>query len=278
MICFMFPGQPMSRTELPADDALCAEMACLCRSVSGFDPFDATAAQPDLPESVRLQLYGVTMSLCRHELLLRQFGDPDVIAEHSLGIYPALAACGCIGRREALELTGRIGHCLATMGKRGSYAYGSVIGLTVEPLQTIAANHGIYIANHNTSHHFLLAGARGAVAEATKEAASAGAFSVGVFPSDAPLHTPLVAEIRADLAAIVGAYRFKEPVVPLVEHISQRQLSAADVPEFLVDELLQPVFWEKTCRALRAGGVTRFAEAGHGQALTKFIRWIDSIS
>lgn len=278
MICFMFPGQPMIRTVLPADEALFAEMAGLCKSVSGFDPLDAHALSPDMPESVRLQLYGVTMSLYRHEVLLRQHGNPDLVAEHSLGIYPALAACGCIGSSEALDLTSRIGHCLAAMGKRAEYAFGSVIGLMIEPLTSIAANHGVFIANHNTSHHFLLAGTREAIAAATAEAEAAGAFSVGVFPCDAPLHTPLVQEIYAELTAIVGDYSFREPVVPLVEHIGQQRLPAAEIPDFLVEELCRPVFWGKSCLALRAMGVRRFIEIGHGQALTKFNRWIDSNS
>ena len=278
MICFMFPGQPMARTELPADDRLFAGICSTCRAVSGFDPLDDPGTPSSMPESVRLQLYGVAMSIYRHELLLGKYGALDLVAEHSLGIYPALAACGCIGVNEALELAGRIGHCLAAMGGRAAYAFGSVIGLTVGPLQAIAANNAVFIANHNTSHHFLLAGPLAAIAAANREAEAAGAFSVGVFPSDAPLHTPLVEEIRVDLAAIVGDYQFREPVIPLIEHLTQQPLAAADVPAFLVDELCRPVYWEKTCRTLRSMGVTRFVEAGYGQALTKFNRWIDSIS
>lgn len=276
MICFMFPGQPMTRTELPVDNPLFVEMASCCESVSGFNPLADNECPAEMPESVRLQLYGVTMSLYLHEVLLRQHGGPELVAEHSLGIYPALAACGAIASREALELTGRIGLCLAAMRKRAEYAFGSVIGLTNEPLISIADNHGVFIANHNTSHHFLLAGTREAIAAATVEAEAVGAFSVGVFPCDAPLHTPLLDEIRDELSAIVSDYGFRAPCLPLVEHINQQQLTAADMPFFLVDELCRPVFWEKSCRALRSVGVRRFIEVGHGQALTKFNRWIDS--
>ena len=35
-----------------------------------------------------------------------------------------------------------------------------VIGLAIGPLEAIAANNDIHIANHNTSRHFLLAGER----------------------------------------------------------------------------------------------------------------------
>lgn len=278
MICFMFPGQPMARTDLPASDPLFLDMAACCRNASGFNPLADDGDTAGLNESVKLQLYGVTMSLCRHELLLRQYGRPDLIAEHSLGIYPALAACGSISSLDALEMTGRIGLCLATMGAGREYALGSVIGLTFDPLESIVTRHGVFIANRNTSHHFLLAGERDKVRAATLEAEAAGAFSVGVFPCDAPLHTPLVAEISADLRRIVADYSFREPSIPLVEHIGQKELSATDMPAFLVDQLCCPVFWEQTYRTLRARGGQRFLEVGHGMALTKFNRWIDSQS
>jgi len=111
---------------------------------------------------------------------------------------------------------------------------------------------------------------------ALAECQAAGAFSVSSFACEAPLHTPLMAEISSDLAAIVADYRFVEPQIPLIESLAQTSLSAAAIPAFLVDELQQPVYWERTWKFVRAAGVTRCTEVGSGQALTKFNRWIDS--
>ena len=216
------------------------------------------------------------MSLYRYDFLQRQNGVPDIMAEHSMGIYPALAACGAADSTTALELTWRIGVCLATMGAQREYALGSVVGFAEGPLFSIAANNDVHIANYNTSRHFLLAGDRDRIRAATLEAEAAGAFSVGVFPCDAPLHTPLVDEVADELYSIVADYTFREPLIPLMDHIEQRRLKAADIPRFLVEELCRPVFWEKSYRALQCEGVKHFYEAGAGQALTKFNRWIDS--
>jgi malonyl CoA-acyl carrier protein transacylase len=276
MTCFMFPGQPMTMADIPADDPAFQEIARRCQSVSGFNPLDGEQSAPNMTDSIRLQLYGVSMSLYRHDLLLHQQGLPNVIAEHSMGIYAALAACGSIDCTTALELTWRIGESLASMGARREYALGSIVGLPVDPLVSIAANNGVHIANYNTSRHFLLAGEWGGIRAATLEAEAAGAFSVGVFPCDAPLHTPLVDELAAELQAIVADYSYQEPYVPLIDHLVQQRLQAADIPRFLVEELCRPVFWEKTCRALQLEGVTHFYEAGAGQALSKFNRWIDN--
>ena len=278
MNCFMFPGQPMALDNIPADDPAFHEMARHCQDVSGFNPCDAEQSPRRLTDSIRLQLFGATMGLYRFDLLIRQHGLPDIMAEHSMGIYPALAACGAADRRTALELTCRIGVCLATMGARCDYALGCVTGLTGTPLDSIAANNDVHIANYNTSRHFLLAGERERIQAATLEAEAAGAFSVGIFPCDAPLHTPLVNEVVAELRSIVADYTFHEPDIPLVDHLEQRRLKAADIPCFLVEELCRPVFWEKTYRALQREGVKHFYEVGSGSSLTKFNRWVDSES
>ena len=84
------------------------------------------------------------MSLYRSRLLSQEGNRPDMIAEHSMGIYAALAASGSISEGEALELTFRIGLCIARMAETGDYALGCMVGLTLEPLLAIAENNGVY--------------------------------------------------------------------------------------------------------------------------------------
>jgi malonyl CoA-acyl carrier protein transacylase len=193
-----------------------------------------------------------------------------------MGIYAAMASCGVIPEAAALELTCRIGVCMARMARGREYALGCVVGLTRAPLLAVAENCGVYLANHNTSRHFLLAGERHAIEAAMAEALAAGAFSVRTVPCDAPLHTPLLEAMEGELRAIVADYRYAEPCLPFMDHMDQDYLGAADFPDFLVRELFLPVHWERTYLALRAAGVTRFTEVGAGEALKKFNRWIDS--
>lgn len=276
MICWMFPGQPVAFTEIPAHDHVFLEISKLCSRITGFDPSAPLALDCSLSQSVKLQLFGTTISLYHYAVLRNRGEKPDIVAEHSMGIYPALAASGSIEPEAALELTWRIGTCMAEMGSTNEYALGCVIGMELAILQPIADSCGVYIANHNTSRHFLLAGERKRIEAAMKEAVAAKAFSVSSFPCDAPLHTPLIEEIAGDLQRIVGEYDFKKPVVPLIEHITQTALTAGRIPAFLVDELSKPVFWDKTYPALRALGAVKFQEITTTPVLAKFNRWIDS--
>ncbi|MBT0652386.1 acyltransferase domain-containing protein [Geomobilimonas luticola] len=275
MNCFMFPGQPLSHgTEWP-DDPDFKAIADMTRRRAFFDLETFSWVGAVGTDNVKLQLFGTAMSLYRFRVLRRERPLPDFVAEHSMGIYPALAACGSLPEEAALEMTFRVGTCLARMGERCSYALGCVVGLPREPLLAIAENHGVYMANYNTSRHFLLSGERSAMEAAMAEALATGAFSARTFPCDTPLHTPLIGEIDGELRGIFNHYRYGEPRTRLMDHINQDYLGAADVAPFLREELQRPVFWEKSYRALRAAGVTSFVEVGMGDSLKKYNRWID---
>ena len=276
MICFMFPGQPLAPPATLPDDPLFREIAGLARERAAFDLASFSWLGAPATDQVALQVYGVAMSLYRTRQLRAEGVAPQLVAEHSMGIYPALAAVGALSEGEVLELTVRSGRAMAAMGRAKQYALGCIVGLTLEPLLAIAENNGVFLANHNTSRHFLLSGERGKMEEACAEALGRGAFSVKIFPCDAPLHSPLMAEIAAELGAIFAGYRYREPAVPLLDHIEQEFLTAADLPAFMVQELTLPVYWERTYRALRRAGCSRFHEVGVGDSLKKYNRWIES--
>lgn len=272
----MFPGQPLQiPAELP-DDRDFTEICGLARANGFIDLGTMSWHGVESSESVKLQVYGVAMSLYRARRLRLQGVIPALIAEHSMGIYPAMAAAGSLSEEAVLELTFRAGACMATMGTRGEFSLGCVTGLTLEPLLSIAENHGVFMANHNTSCHFLLCGERAAVEEAMAEALVCGAFSARTFPCDAPLHTPMMAEIADDLRTLFDDFRYGQPAVPLISHIDQEPLTGGDIPGFLLRELCEPVYWEKTYLALVSAGAKSFFEVGAGESLKKYNRWIST--
>ena len=277
MIGWLFPGQPLHCEQFTDLDHDLDQLHQLCCEVTGYD---LILGQPcvgrTLSNHTALQIHGVVSSLYRSRCLKKSGEAPDLLAEHSLGIYAALAVAGCISEQSALELVARIGNSMSRLSGSREYALGCPIGLAVDPVEAAARNNGVYVANYNTSRHFLLAGEKRKIESALAECQAAGAFSVSSFACEAPLHTPLMAEISSELAAIVADYRFTEPQVPLIESLAQTSLTAAAIPAFLVAELQQPVYWERSWTSVRAAGVTRCIEVGSGQALTKFNRWIDS--
>jgi [acyl-carrier-protein] S-malonyltransferase len=276
MICFMFPGQPLTRDATLPDDADFNAVAVLARAYSGLNLSTFTWVGETHTEQVALQVYGVAMSLYRQRCLRSEGVKPAVAAEHSMGIYAALAGCGSVSEGEALEIAFRVGSLMEQHFYGRDYALGCLVGLTAEKLAVLAAESEVFIANHNTSHHFLLAGGRHDMEAILGEALASGAFSAKIFPCDAPLHTPLLAEAEGELTAIFRDYRYREPAIPLMNHIDQELLTAAEIPAFLMRELTETVNWEQTYRTLKRFGATRFVEVGAGNSLKKYNRWIES--
>jgi [acyl-carrier-protein] S-malonyltransferase len=276
MKCFMFPGQPLSRATSLPDDADFAELRDLVRSIARLDLDAFSWSGGSGSENVKLQLLGVVQSLYMLRKLGRLGIAPEIVAQHSMGIYAALVACSSLDEAEAIEITYRVGMAMARMGEVERYALGCVIGLTSAPVLRVAANNGVYLANCNTSRHFLLCGKRADMERATAEAMEAGAFSVRTFDCDAPLHTPLMAGVEEELLAIFNSYRYRDPICPLLNHLDQRYLCGSEVADFMRCELSLPVYWEKSYRALRAVGVTEFREIGAGESLQKYNRWIEA--
>ena len=276
MNLWIFPGQPLQAEQMAPDEHLQA-IAELCIERCGYDLMEGKpCAGISLSKHTSLQIHGVAISLYRSKILRESGKLPDMLAEHSLGIYAALAVSGSISEGDALELAARIGGCMSQMGEQRDYSLGCPIGLAAEQVESSARNNGVHVANYNTSRHFLLAGEKAAMESAMAECRAIGAFSATSFDCEAPLHTPLMAGITRDLCAITGDYHFTEPQMPLMESLRQTVLQAADIRNFLVQELQQPVYWERTWKKLRGMGVAHCTEVGSGRALTKFNRWIDS--
>ncbi|KAB0669806.1 ACP S-malonyltransferase [Oryzomonas sagensis] len=276
MICFMFPGQPLAHDAILPCNADFSAVAALARAHTGLDLATFTWPEGTHTEQVALQVYGVAVSLYRQRCLRLEGVKPALAAEHSMGIYAALAACGSVSEGEALEIAFRVGACMEQRFLGRDYALGCLVGLTAEKLAVLAAEGAVFLANHNTSHHFLLAGRRHDMEATLSEALAAGAFSAKLFPCDAPLHTPLLAEAEEELTAIFRDYRYREPAIPLMNHIDQEFLTAAEIPSFLMRELTETVHWEQTYRALKRSGAARFVEVGAGDSLKKYNRWIES--
>jgi [acyl-carrier-protein] S-malonyltransferase len=275
MNCFMFPGQPLARGTWLPDDTDFVQLAEAVRSVAGFDLVRFAWLEGEGSEDLKLQLLGVTQSLYCLRQLRRQGVLPDLIAEHSMGIYPALVACDSLSETQSIEITWRVGLTLAQAAKTQAYALGCVTGLTLEPVLALAGRNLVHLANHNTSRHFLLAGKRADIISATLEAMDYGAYSARTFSCDAPLHTPLLAPLEQELHGIFAGYRYAEPCCPLMDHLDQSYLDAAEIPRFMLRELSMPVYWERTYRSLRAAGATSFFEVGVGDSLKKYNRWIE---
>jgi malonyl CoA-acyl carrier protein transacylase len=282
-IAFCFPGQIRERVILEDQHALRTdphfrEWIEKASRVTQFDllQFSFKGEGEKIGLDLKLQISTYLLSMI-HFYRLRAAGwVPDVFAEHSMGIYAALAASEAITFEEGLFITESIGRLLEREGslRRGSLA--SIIGLPLEEIEKICHDlngHPLAIANYNGSMHFVLSGEEVGVEKAISLALSRKAVSASRLPFHTALHSPSLLSLQGDIQHLLRDIEIVPPKFPILNHWTIRPLKRDEVKDFLSQEIGQPVYWDQCVARLIQEGVTQFIEVGQEATLTKLIRW-----
>jgi [acyl-carrier-protein] S-malonyltransferase len=193
--------------------------------------------------------------------------EPQLMAGHSLGEITALVAAGAIDASDGLRLVAARGRLMQDAGGGGMMAVR--VRDDRAPVEEVAAQTGLTIANDNAPDQLVLSGAIDALDEAeqllrerkvrAKRLPVAGAF-----------HSPLMEPAVAPYREVVEQIELREPSVPVISCVSAAPFE--DVREQLVQALTNPVRWTEVMGALRDRGATQFVETGPGRVLTNLVR------
>lgn len=281
---FCFPGQLREKLTLEEHHPLredphfkkWTEEAC---KLNRFDllNFSFRGEETEAGLNLKLQISTYLLSMI-HFYRLRAAGwVPDILAEHSMGIYAALAASEAITFEEGLYITESIGRILDREGtlRRGGLA--SIVGLPLGEIQKICYDlngHQLCVANYNGSMHFVLSGEEEGLEKAIFLALSRKAVSAARLPFHTALHSPSLLSLRDEVQDILKDIAIRRPRFPILNHWTVRPLKKEEVKNFLSQEIGQPVYWDRCVERLLQEGVTQFIEVGQEATLTKLIRWI----
>jgi len=282
---FCFPGQlqekPMLEDHHPLrEDPHFKELFKRASNQTQFDllnfSFEGDEKEEDL--SLKLQVSAYFLSMV-HFYRLRAAGwNPDIFAEHSMGIYSALAASEAIGFEEGLFITEAIGRLLKREGAIHPGGMASIIGLPLEEIQKICQDLNgfqLSIANYNGSMHFVLSGEEQGVEKAISLALSRKAISATRLAFNTALHSPSLYSLREEIMEILQDIKVQPLKVPILNHWTVKPLRREEIKDFLSQEIGRPVYWIRCVEKLLQEGFTQFIEVGHETTLTKLMRWID---
>jgi [acyl-carrier-protein] S-malonyltransferase len=88
-------------------------------------------------------------------------------------------------------------------------------------------------------------------------------------------HSPLMQQAAARLAEIIDRSPLRDPQVPVVTNIAGQVRTSADhIRAELASQMVAPVEWVGSVRAMVANGVDTFVEIGPGQVLSRLIKRI----
>jgi len=282
---FCFPGQLQEKPMLEDHHSLRGdphfkELLKRASSQTKFDllnfSFGGEEKEDDL--SLKLQIATYLLSMI-HFYRLRTAGwIPDIFAEHSMGIYSALAASEAISFEEGLFITEAIGRLLKREGAIHRGGMASIIGLPLEEIQKICQDLNgfqLSIANYNGSMHFVLSGEEGGVEKAISLALSRKAVSATRLAFNTALHSPLLYSLREEIIEILQDIKIQPLKVPILNHWTIKPLRREEIKDFISQEIGRPVYWIRCVEKLLEEGFTQFIEVGYEASLTKLMRWID---
>lgn len=227
---------------------------------------------------LKLQLTTYLFSVIYFHRLLEKGWIPEMLTEHSMGIYAALTASGAITFEEGLFITQSIGRLLEEEGVLYPGAMASIIGLPLEEIQKILNTldgYRLTIANYNGSMHFVISGEVEGVQKAMELARARKALSASKLPFNTALHSPTLAHLRGKIRDLLRNIEVRPFRYPILNHWTIQPLSRGEVKDFLSEEIARPVYWIRCVEKCTQEGIRHFIEVGKESTLTKLIRWID---
>jgi [acyl-carrier-protein] S-malonyltransferase len=285
-VAFLFPGQgsqsvgmgralferePEARAVFEeADRRLGFSLSTLC--------FEGPAEELTRTENTQPAL--LTVSVAASRVLERNGVAAAAAAGHSAGEYAAHVAAGSLSFEEGLRLIRRRGELMAGAGQDRPGSMTAVLGLSAEQvdevLRAVDAPNDLAAANYNSPGQVVLSGTREALERAAEEAKRLGAKRVVPLDVSAAFHSPLMEAAARGLATALDHATIRAPRIPVYANVSAEPLRDPEaIRTALKEQLLQPVRWEQTVRALLGAGIRRFVEVGNGRVLRGLVRGVD---
>ena len=137
------------------------------------------------------------------------------------------------------------------------------------PVEEVAEQTGLSIANDNAPDQLVLSGALAALDEA-EELLRERKVRAKRLPVAGAFHSPLMEPAVAPFRELVEQVEFREPRVPVLSCVTAAPFE--DVPEQLVQVITNPVLWTGVMGTLQELGATTFVETGPGRVLTNLVR------
>ena len=222
------------------------------------------------------------MSLAALEVLRREHGvEPDACCGYSLGTYAAFVAAGCLSRDAALDVLLEAERLLAEGRRAGDFegTMGFVIGLGRPDVEATLSSvcpdvARLAIATENAAAQFVLTGETDLVAKAI-ELLAPKALKAEVLEIGFPMHSNQLSSVCDGLQSFLeGDVRVSPPRSALyAPMLGRRVASGEEATHVLSKQISLPSFFSPTLLSMRAAGISRFAEVGPGDVLTRLVRW-----
>ena len=259
----LYKGSPAARAVF--------EMADAVRPGTSGQCFSGTAEELAVTENTQPCLYCVDLAAAA---ALQEAGvRPELLAGFSLGELSALAFSGAMSYEDAFRLVCRRGEHMHRASQGGSAAMAAVLKLDDETVMELCARFpNVYPVNFNSPGQVVVSGEAGALTAFRQLVAEAGGKAMMLKVSGG-FHSPFMATAFDAFLNDLEGYEFKTPDVPVYANVTA-QPYAGDLKRLLAEQIVSPVWWQKTVENMIKDGADTFIEVGPGKVLSGLIRRI----
>ena len=202
-----------------------------------------------------------------------------ITAGLSLGEYSALVFAGALSFADALRVVKRRGEAMQAAADATPSGMLSVLLLDRDKVDSIrqrASEAGVLqFANFLCPGNLVLSGEKAACAKAEEIANQEGGRAIPLSVAGA-FHTHLMKPADDRLAEAVAKATISKPRIPVLSNVDGKSHEDPDeIRASLVRQVVSPVLWEDSIRAMLAQGVDEFYEVGPGRVLRGLLKRID---
>ena len=284
LVAAIFPGQGSQYTDMFR--ALCGESPAARRVADRLDALARGVGRETLAEiawqpanGLGTRIWDTQWAMYLGDLfawgVLRDMGfAPDVVASHSFGEFPALAAVGAWtpedgaratqARAEAVESHGpRHGAMLSVIADRAAVA---------SALEPFAGQ--VWMCAENAPQQFVVGGTA-RVVDALEVILESRRLKSKRLAVPSPFHTPLLSAAAEQLSGAIRGLPIGTPTLPIYSSTTVQILDGADaIRGSLIRQMTETVRWIGVVEKLYEAGVRTFVEVGPSGVLVGLARRI----
>ncbi|QDV27523.1 ACP S-malonyltransferase [Aureliella helgolandensis] len=203
------------------------------------------------------------------------------VAGLSLGEYTAVAAAGGVTFADAVRLVHIRGRAMQAAADAVSSSMSSIIGLDQDKISDACQaasdpQHFAQVANLLCPGNIAISGHTAAIERAEELCMAAGAMKAIRLQVAGAFHTPLMQPAVEQLTAALANVEFKQTRVPVYSNVDAGPHTTPDeFRSLLARQVVNPVLWEASLRAMLAAGIEQFIEIGAGRILAGTLKRIN---
>ena len=234
--------------------------------------FEGPSDQLTLTKNSQIGIYITSIAMLR--TLAQQFPDlqPSVCAGLSLGEYTALTAAKKISFNNCLKLVKARAEFMNDACDTIEGSMQVILGLNADVVEEVLlplAAHQVWVANINCPGQVVIAGTKSGIELATRALKEKGAKRALPLDVSGAFHSGLMKEAQERLTPYLMEVTLQTSPIDIVMNVPGDYVVGSEaLRRCLIDQITQPVRWEKGICAIQAKGVDGYMEIGCGKTLS----------